>query len=164
MAEVKPQQVLPQMHVAEIAWEALKELGFSWRAGQDDPGRLVCPAFPFTPALGPRGGVLTNSGSVQDIRTPEFPFTSPQPGSGFFLSSPARDYAGIAQALARRNALRTLAKPNLVTQSGKEAKFISGGEFPFPAAQQNNTVTIEFKEFGVSILSRRSSSTARSST
>ncbi len=50
------------------------------------------------------------------------------------------------------SAFRTLAKPNLVTQSGKEAKFISGGEFPFPVAQQNNTVTIEFKEFGVSIL------------
>jgi pilus assembly protein CpaC len=39
-----------------------------------------------------------------------------------------------------------------VTQSGKEAKFISGGEFPFPVSQQNNTVTIEFKEFGISLL------------
>jgi pilus assembly protein CpaC len=48
--------------------------------------------------------------------------------------------------------LRTLAKPNLVTHSGKEAKFISGGEFPFPVAQQNNTITIEFKEFGVGLL------------
>ena len=55
-------------------------------------------------------------------------------------------------ALADRNVLRTLAKPNLVTQSGKEAKFISGGEFPFPIAQDNNTITVQFKEFGVGLI------------
>ena len=153
LAEVKPQQVLLQMHVAEIARENLKELGFSWRAlGKTIQGASFA-GFPFSPAIGLLGGVLTNSGAIQQAGTPEFSFNSSQAGSGFFLSSPgSRDYAGIAQALARRNALRTLAKPNLVTQSGKEAKFISGGEFPFPVAQQNNTVTIEFKEFGVSIL------------
>src|SRR4029450_10374472 len=153
LAETKPQQVLLQMHVAEVAREALKELGFSWRAlGKTIQGASFA-GFPFSPALGLLGGVLTNSGTVQQTPTPEFSFQSAQSGSGFFLSSPgSRDYAGIAQALARRDAFRTLAKPNLVTQSGKEAKFISGGEFPFPVAQQNNTVTIEFKEFGVSIL------------
>jgi pilus assembly protein CpaC len=152
LAEVKPQQVLLQMHVAEVAREALKELGFSWRAlGKTIQGASFA-GFPFSPALGLLGGVLTNSGAIQQAATPEFSFTSAQAGSGFFLGSPSRDYAGIAQALARRNNFRTLAKPNLVTQSGKEAKFISGGEFPFPVAQQNNTVTIEFKEFGVSIL------------
>jgi pilus assembly protein CpaC len=152
VAEAKPQQVLLQMHVAEIAREALKELGFSWRAlGKTIQGASFA-GFPFAPALGLLGGVLTNSGAIQQAPTPEFAFTSPQAGSGFFLASPGRDYAGIVQALARRNAFRTLAKPNLVTQSGKEAKFISGGEFPFPVAQQNNTITIEFKEFGVSIL------------
>ena len=153
LAEVKPQQVLLQMHVAEVAREAFKELGFSWRALGKTIQGAAFPGFPFSPALGLLGGVLTNSGSIQEARTPEFSFTSAQAGSGFFLSSPGtRDYAGIAQALARRNAFRTLAKPNLVTQSGKEAKFISGGEFPFPVGQQNNTITIEFKEFGVSIL------------
>ncbi|HEY3068126.1 MAG TPA: pilus assembly protein N-terminal domain-containing protein [Methylomirabilota bacterium] len=153
LAEVKPQQILLQMHVAEVAREALKELGFSWRALGKTLQGAAFPGFPFFPALGLLGGVQTTSGAIQNVRTPEFDFNTAQAGSGFFLSSGGqRDYAGIAQALARRNALRTLAKPNLITQSGKEAKFISGGEFPFPVAQQNNTVTIEFKEFGVSIL------------
>jgi Flp pilus assembly secretin CpaC len=35
--------------------------------------------------------------------------------------------------LAERNLFRTLAKPNLITQSGK-AKFLSGAEFPYPVA------------------------------
>jgi pilus assembly protein CpaC len=153
LAEVKPQQVLLQMHVAEVAREALKELGFSWRALGKTLQGAAFPGFPFFPPLGLLGGIQTAGGAVQSVRTPEFDFATPGAGSGFFLSSGGqRDYAGIVQALARRNALRTLAKPNLITQSGKEAKFISGGEFPFPVAQQNNTVTIEFKEFGVSIL------------
>jgi pilus assembly protein CpaC len=58
----------------------------------------------------------------------------------------------LVRALAERDLFRTLAKPNLVTHSGREAKFLSGGEFPYPVAQENNRVTVEFKEFGVGIL------------
>jgi len=45
-----------------------------------------------------------------------------------------------------------LAEPNLLTQTGKEASFLAGGEFPFPVVQggvQFTSVTIQFKEFGV---------------
>lgn len=154
LAEYKPPQVMLQMHVAEVAREALRELGFSIRALGTTMQGASFPGTPFFPPLGAIG-VVTQPGfarSVVGTQSPNFQFTSPGGGSGFFLSNGSRDYAGVVQALAERNALRTLAKPNLVTQSGKEAKFISGGEFPFPVAQQNNTVTIEFKEFGISLL------------
>jgi pilus assembly protein CpaC len=141
LAEYKPPQVMLQMHVAEVAREALRELGFSIRALGSTMQGASFPGTPFFPPL-----------SVVGTQSPNFQFTSPGGGSGFFLSNGSRDYAGVVQALAERNALRTLAKPNIVTQSGKEAKFISGGEFPFPVAQQNNTITIEFKEFGISLL------------
>jgi pilus assembly protein CpaC len=151
VAEANPQQVLLQVHVAEVAREALKELGFSIRAlGSTVQGGLF-PGIPFFPPLGSLG-IVSPSGSAVGRSTPDFLFTSPQGGSGFFLSSGKRDYAGLVQALAQRSLLRTLAKPNLVTQSGKEAKFLSGGEFPFPVAQQNNAITIEFKEFGVGLI------------
>src|SRR3989449_9991989 len=43
LAEGKPQQVLLQMHVPEVAREAFKELGFSWRP----PGKTIHgPASP----------------------------------------------------------------------------------------------------------------------
>ena len=151
VAEVNPQQVLLQVHVAEVAREALKELGFSIRAlGSTIQGGSF-PGIPFFPPLGSLG-VVSPSGSAVGRSSPDFLFTSPQGGSGFFLSSGRRDYAGLVQALSQRSLLRTLAKPNLVTQSGKEAKFLSGGEFPFPVAQQNNAITIEFKEFGVGLI------------
>jgi pilus assembly protein CpaC len=151
VAHVKPQQVMLQVHVAEVAREALRELGFSIRAlGSTLQGALF-PGTPFFPPLGTVGAV-TSSGSAVGRTTPDFAFTSPQGGSGFFLSSGQRDYAGLVHALAERNLLRTLAKPNIVTQSGKEAKFLSGGEFPFPVGQQANSITIEFKEFGIGLL------------
>jgi pilus assembly protein CpaC len=151
VAEVKPQQVMLQVHVAEVAREALRELGFSIRAlGSTLQGALF-PGTAFFPPLGTVGAV-TSSGSPVGRSTPDFLFTSPQGGSGGFLASGQRDYAGLVQALAERNLLRTLAKPNLVTQSGKEAKFLSGGEFPFPVGQQSNSITIEFKEFGIGLL------------
>jgi len=44
--------------------------------------------------------------------------------------------------------LHVLAEPNLVTISGQEATFLAGGEFPVPVPQRDS-VTIEFREFGV---------------
>ena len=146
LTDVKPQQVMLQVHVAEIARAALKELGFSARAlGQTFQGATT-PGNPFSLALGAVGPVVANG--VFGQSSPDFGLA----GSNIFLSSASRDYAGVVRALTDRNVLRTLAKPNLVTQSGKEAKFLSGGEFPFPISQDNNTITIQFKEFGVGLV------------
>ena len=143
LTDVKPQQVLLQVHVAEIARANLKELGFAARAlGQTFQGAAF-PGNPFSLALGAVGPVVANG--VFGQSSPDMALA----GSTIFLSSGNRDYAGVIRAMSDRNVLRTLAKPNLVTQSGKEAKFLSGGEFPYPVAQQNNTITVEFMEFGV---------------
>ena len=161
LAEVKPQQVMLQVHVAEVARESLRELGFSIRALGSTLQGATFPGVPFFPPLGLLGpatspgfasSVVGSGNPLAGGRGPDFQFAPPQGGSGFFLSSGQRDVAGIVQALASRNLLRTLAKPNLVTQSGKEAKFISGGEFPFPVGREFNSISIEFKEFGVSLL------------
>ena len=54
-------------------------------------------------------------------------------------------------ALEEKGILRTLARPNLVALSGDTASFLAGGEFPIPVAQEDDVVTIEFREFGVSL-------------
>jgi hypothetical protein len=56
------------------------------------------------------------------------------------------------RALKGKGLFESLAEPNLITQDGKEASFLAGGEFPYPVVQgggANQTVTIVFKEFGV---------------
>lgn len=57
----------------------------------------------------------------------------------------------LLEALETKGVVRTLAEPNLTALSGQEAKFLAGGEYPVPVAQDNDTTTIEFKPFGVEL-------------
>jgi pilus assembly protein CpaC len=70
-----------------------------------------------------------------------------------FLFRPDIHLGAVIQALESKNLLQILAEPNLIAVNGKEASFLAGGEFPFPVVQPGqgggNTVTIQFKEFGV---------------
>ncbi len=148
--DVKPQEVMIQVQVAEVLRTALRELGFSARLlGSTFQGAFF-PGAAFFPPL----GLIGAAGNVVDtptIQSPEMQFTDL---ANLFFASPDRDFAGLVRAMAERDLLRVLAKPNLVTQSGKKASFLSGGEFPFPVSQGGATagaITIEFKPFGVSL-------------
>lgn len=69
-----------------------------------------------------------------------------------FVFRPDIDLGVTLRALKQQNLLQILAEPNLLTQTGKEASFLAGGEFPFPIVQPGVTATsisIVFKEFGV---------------
>ncbi len=55
----------------------------------------------------------------------------------------------LLEALERKGMVRTLAEPNLTALSGQEAKFLAGGEYPIPVAQDGGEISIEFKPFGV---------------
>lgn len=55
------------------------------------------------------------------------------------------------QALERVGLARTLAEPTLTATSGESAKFLAGGEFPVPTAQEGNRVSVSFKPFGVGL-------------
>ena len=61
------------------------------------------------------------------------------------------DVNAIIDALAQDNLARILAEPNLTAMSGQPASFLAGGEFPIPVGQQNNQVTIEFKQYGIKL-------------
>ncbi len=54
-------------------------------------------------------------------------------------------------ALERVGVVRTLAEPNLSAISGEAGKFLVGGEFPVPVAQDQGKIGIEFKPFGVGL-------------
>ncbi len=42
---------------------------------------------------------------------------------------------GVIKALQSKGLFQSLAEPNLVAESGKEASFLAGGEFPIPVVQ-----------------------------
>ena len=45
----------------------------------------------------------------------------------------------------------TLAEPNLTALSGETASFLAGGEIPIPISQALGTVSVEYKQYGVSL-------------
>ena len=53
------------------------------------------------------------------------------------------------RAMQQNNLVQVLAEPTLLTLNGREASFLAGGEFPIPVVQEANSVTVEYREFGV---------------
>ena len=68
---------------------------------------------------------------------------------------PDLNLAATIQDLQTDDVLQILAEPNLMTESGKEATFLAGGEFPYPVIQSTGAagalpaITIQFKDYGV---------------
>src|SRR5262249_6265055 len=71
-----------------------------------------------------------------------------------FLFNSKYDLGAAIRALQTRGLFESLAEPNLVAESGKEASFLAGGEFPIPVAQgtgNNLGITAQLQEFGVGL-------------
>jgi len=148
-------EILLQVRFAEVDRTALLELGvnilgtglgktpFSITTGQF--GGVSAPAITDTFPIR-AGGVQP----VQGTTTQTFPNAL-----NIFLWNPNIHLGAAIQALQNKNVFQILAEPNLLTESGKEAKFLAGGEFPYPTVQSvgsgggGNAVTIQFKEFGI---------------
>jgi len=119
-----------RVRVAEVSRQVTRELGVSWSS------------------VGAFGGFLLGLQS---------PLAGPQTAAGAArtLISYRRgnlDLNALVDALARDQLLTILAEPNLTALSGETASFLAGGEFPVPvAATQTGQISIEFKQFGVSL-------------
>jgi pilus assembly protein CpaC len=57
----------------------------------------------------------------------------------------------LLEALESRGVVRTLAEPNLTALSGQNATFLAGGEYPIPVSNEEGSITVEFKPFGVEL-------------
>ena len=68
-----------------------------------------------------------------------------------FLFDAKHQLGTVIKALQTKGQFQSLAEPNVVAESGKEASFLAGGEFPVPIAQggQSNAISVIYKEFGV---------------
>lgn len=155
------QQVLLRCTVAEVSRSAIRQLGFNGYAyGKDFFGvNQINQIQPIN--IGTPGGVnVENAGALllgpdgNPITPTRFIFNSPvnvNPASTIYFGLPQAQMQVFVQALAENGLLKVLAEPNLVATSGQTANFLAGGEFPIPVPQDLNTVTIEWKKFGVQL-------------
>jgi pilus assembly protein CpaC len=128
-------QVNLRVRVAEVQRSILKQLGINWNVAAEYAGftfGLVTSGFGASSAL--------LGSAVQQSHT--FPV-------GY--SSSNLDANALIDALSDEGLVSLLAEPNLTALSGETASFLAGGEFPIPVAQDTDTITVEFKKFGVSL-------------
>jgi pilus assembly protein CpaC len=149
-------QVLLQVRFAEVSRAALTELGISLFTSptgiNNTLGRVTTQQF-----SAPGFSDLKTTKTGPDWEKFGAPVTSAEGKFTFgdflnlFILSEKYDLGVLIKALQSRGLFQSLAEPNLVAESGKEASFLAGGEFPIPVAQAGggNAITIEFKEFGV---------------
>jgi pilus assembly protein CpaC len=147
-------QVLLRVRFAEVSRSALTELGLSLFTSptgiRNTLGRITTQQFPA-----PDYNDIEYSKDSSDFGTPvasasgKFTFSD---FLNFFILSERYDLGILVRALQSRGLFQSLAEPNLVAESGQEASFLAGGEFPVPVAQgfgANVGVSVTFKEFGV---------------
>ncbi|MCU1310634.1 MAG: hypothetical protein JWO20_1759 [Candidatus Angelobacter sp.] len=145
---VGAQEVLLEVKFAEVDRSALLQLGLNiFSTGATNTlGNITTQQF------GGNSAVTIND----RVGVPTKPFTDSRDINDLlnvFLFRPDLHLGVTIKALEQKNILQILAEPNLIAVNGKEASFLAGGEFPFPIIQPggngSNTITIQFKEFGV---------------
>jgi len=150
------QQVLLKVRFAEVSRRALTEVGvslFTSPTGINNTlGRVTTQQFS---APGFTDLEVTKAGPDPfkfgaDVTTAKGNYSFSD-FLNLFILSEKYDLGVLIKALQTRGLFQSLAEPNLVAESGKEASFLAGGEFPIPVAQAGggNAITIAFKEFGV---------------
>ncbi|MEO1138638.1 MAG: type II and III secretion system protein family protein [Pseudomonadota bacterium] len=137
------QQVMLKVRFAEMQRTVSKALGTSLS--------LDARSGSSVGAIGGSGTTNTQTGVLSTLAgaIPNIQNNTGALAIGFDIGS--AEIGILLEALEEKGVVRTLAEPNLTALSGQEAKFLAGGEFPIPVAQDNGTTTIEFKPFGVEL-------------
>jgi pilus assembly protein CpaC len=133
---VATNQVLLRVRFAEVSRSAMTELGTSIFANGTDQGRWF-------------GRTTTDQIPGPTFDDGKLIFSD---FLNLFLFDAKNQIGGVIRALQNKGLFQSLAEPNLIAENGKEASFLAGGEYPYPVVQggsDRNTVTIQFKEFGV---------------
>ena len=103
-------------------------------------------SLPFNPAT----GQFVTGGTSYDLKT-----LGKGAGAGTSIGLAGKflgmDLAAAIDLAEADGLVTTLAQPNLTAISGETASFLAGGEIPIPLAQGLGAVSVEFKQYGVSL-------------
>jgi pilus assembly protein CpaC len=173
-----PLQVNLKVTIAEVSRTLLREIGGNlntfdstggFRFGLGTGRPIVSGDFglggPFAagnglttptvtvPVIGANGLPAFNDNGTPVTR--EILGTAVNSNGGTSLSGLGRlfgiDMLGALDLSERLGLVNTLTEPNLTALSGETATFLAGGEFPIPIAQGLGQVTVQFRQFGVSL-------------
>lgn len=154
-----PLQVNLQVRFAEVSRSFVKNIGVNLTTR--DPGG----SFLFGLSQGRQGSITTVPG-VPGLPNAPVDANGARPGNTLFnfpsklgvsslLGAAGRflgtDLLGSLDLGETLGQVSTLANPNLTALSGETGTFLAGGEIPIPVSQGLGAVSVEYKQYGVSL-------------
>jgi pilus assembly protein CpaC len=155
-----PRQVLLHVKIAELNRTALREIGVSWL---DTKGRSIIGSS----AGAPNAGTVSATASASHSTGASNPIGFLSPVTSTFNATGAAGSGGqlfgvfnsghfslFINALRENSLGKILAEPNLVALDGQPARFLVGGNIPYPVPQSSSipggtaVVTIQFARVG----------------
>ncbi len=145
-----PLQVNLQVKIAEVSRSFVKNIGVNLQSF-DRPG-----GFQFGIAQGrsatqyfPNGGLFTGGTEATDGTSLIQKGVGTTLGlGGHLLGLDILSSLDLGETIGQ---VTTLANPNLTALSGETATFLVGGEIPIPISQALGTVSVEYKQYGISL-------------
>lgn len=127
-------QVNLRVRVAEVSRSVSRQLGFNWSTV------FSTGSFAFGLQTGRLAGATGANLVANGVK-------------GIFGTVASKHVNGSAvlDAMASEGLVTLLAEPNLTAISGSTATFLAGGEFPIPIPQSLGTISVEYKQYGVSV-------------
>ena len=118
-----------RVRIAEMSRDVTRELGVNWSA--------LGTIGKFAVSAATSNGLAVAAGGLASL------------GSSYTTGGVT--LGNVVDALAQDNLVHVLAEPNLTARSGEPANFLVGGEYPIPVNQQNGSMSIEYKQYGVAL-------------
>jgi pilus assembly protein CpaC len=133
-------QVQLQVRIAEIDRSKLTEFGINLFSLGQNSGAITTGQF-SPPSYNTQNG--SNTAVINDFLN-------------LFYFNFAHGLGATIRDLQNKGILQILAEPNLTTIHGRTARFLAGGQFPYPIVQPGGagsvpTVTVQFQPYGVKL-------------
>jgi len=138
-------QIHIRVRFAEVSRDVDKRFGIDW----ESIGTIGGVAFGLM--SGNAATVVSSGANILNRTRPSSGGTDRSDIISFSYNRSDASINGLIDALAAEGFVTVLAEPNLTAKSGETASFLAGGEFPIPVPQSQQTITIEWKTFGVSL-------------
>lgn len=130
-------QINLRVRVVEVSKEAREQIGVNWEAAGQIGGTMF--------------GLATGRDLVEAGMDSVFKRAEGLDTVAASYRKGSTDINAAIDLLRQKGLLKVLAEPNLTAISGEPASFLAGGEYPIPVSQQGDQITVEFKQFGVSL-------------
>ncbi|MDN5844401.1 MAG: type II and III secretion system protein family protein [Alcaligenaceae bacterium] len=149
-----PTQVYLRVRVTEVSRAVTQQLGINW-SGLATSGNFFAGVISGNGVGGLVNTYSNTAAGITGAATGVFGVNRNITNNGYsFLggySKSGRSIQAMLDVLDEEGMISILAEPNLTAVSGETASFLAGGEFPIPVKQDEDSMTVEFKPFGVAL-------------